>query len=920
MRAALIPRLLLFLLGASTAPSLAAPHLIQDLNTGLATDAFPSFSIGITNSPGLTLFRDGVLYFRAFDPAHGVELWRSDGSEAGTYRLTDLCPGRCSSTLTGIAISQGHIFLSATDGVTGYELWRSDGTPGSETRVRDLCVGSCNSNPANLLDLGGALLFSARDGSLKEQLWRTDGSRRGTTAVASLCPTAAVDIECSYGMRRVGDRAIFLVANPVTDRVDLWSSDGTPEGTGPLGAQIAGGLPGVVGLPIVNGGYAFFFSEFDLWRTDGTPAGTSRVKELGQLVANLSNLPFSPAVIWNGALYLFTDGALVRSDGTSLGTVRLNAFPHLAVSSQIAALGDVLLFLDQEPGTSPALWRMDATGAAAKIVDLDGGNPGFLLDLTALGDRAVFRVRRPPAEAFELWETDGTIAGTHRTVETLPITYPLEVLSTGTEAFFDISAFPNERQLWKTDGTTAGTVLVHDFAAGPGSSGPLAQAALGGALIFSAQTSEHTAPLFRSDGTAAGTRILSDEASFARGFAQVGSRLFFASSAWEPIPGTSLLEFVPNGRWSTNGTGSTSRIAGQVISYEPLAVLGNRLLFAGGNSATAASGSDVELWSSDAASARRVKNINPFQVPGFHFLCLEADSAPSAGAVIGNSGSGLFVFAAEDGINGRELWVSNGTRAGTRLVADINPQRLPFPPAGDCDDRASTGISSSPADFVAYRGGAIFTADDGVHGRELWITNGTAAGTHRIRDLRPGTQSANPHDLTAFRGAVYFIASTQAKGEALWRTDGTAAGTIRVDDLLIGTLPSWARDLTVAGDQLFFAATNESTGPELWASRGDAASTHLVTDLRPGAPGSYPQELTAVGNAVVFAATDGAHGFEPWRSDGTAAGTRLLGDINPGVDASSPGPFTRAGGFVFTGAYDAEHGREPWAIPVAEVQ
>ena len=899
LRAALIPLLLTSLLSAATSPSFAAPHLVQDLNTGPATDTLPSFSIGITNSPGFTLFRDGILYFRAFDPAHGVELWRSDGSEAGTYRLTDICPGRCSSNLIGIEISQGHIFLSATDGATGYELWQSDGTPGSEVRVRDLCVGPCDGGPENLLDLGGALLFTASNGK-GVQLWRTDGSRLGTTALATLCQSA--DTQCAAGMQRVGGRALFVVANAATGKTDLWSSDGTSAGTFSLGARIAGGLPSVFGLPVVNGGYAFFFSEFDLWRTDGTPAGTGRVRELHQLVSELSSLHSAPRMIWNGALYLFINGVAVRSDGTNLGTVRLGAFPFpfIEVSEPLARLGDALLFLGEQYDSSLALWSMQPDGTAEKIFQLEGN--GSLSDLTSLGDRAVFRVHRDAQGPFELWVTDGTAAGTHQIVAALPGSFPYEMVSIGGAALFAVGDYPQTTQLWKTDGTAAGTVLVRDFAAGPGSSGPLAQAALGGGLIFSAQTGEHEAPLFRSDGTAAGTRILSSNASFAHGFVQVGNRLFFGSS---------------NGLWSTDGGGSTIKVASQIVSYEPLGVLGNKLLFSGGDSIPSSLvGADLELWISDAAGTRRLKDINPFQVgTGSHHSCIEAGSAPGPGVVIGG---GLFVFAADDGINGRELWVSNGTRQGTRLIANINPKRTTSD--NECGPSTTTGLSSSPAGFVAFRGKAIFTADDGVRGRELWITDGTAAGTRRVRDLKPGAPGSNPHDLTAFRGAVYFIAATPAKGEALWRTDGTTAGTVQVDDLLIGTLPSWAQDLTAAGDQLFFAATNEATGPELWASRGDATSTHLVTDLRPGAPGSYPQELTAVGNAITFAATDGPHGLEPWRSDGTAAGTRLLGDLNPGLDASAPGPFTRAGGFVFTGAYDAEHGREPWAIPVAEVQ
>lgn len=919
MRAALIPLLLASLLGASAAP--AAPHLVKDLNTGPATDALPGFSIGISETPRITTFHEGVLYFSSFDRAHGVELWRSDGTEVGTYRLTDVCPGRCSSYPVEIQISQGSVYFSANDGVTGRELWRSDGTPRTERLVRDLCLGPCFANPNSLLDMGDALFFVTGYGQ-SERLWRTDGSRGGTTPIASLCPLSEVDngTECTFGLTRVGDLALFVVENRTTGVKDLWTSDGTPADTGPLGRRIAGGLPSAFSGPLVNGSYAFFLSQFDLCRTDGTPAGTGRVKELGQLISDISTLPSARAVIWNGAYYLFIDNEVVRSDGTNLGTVRLNAFPHLTVGFEIAPLDDVLLFLTEGPDASHALWRMDANGAAEKIFELASGSFGFIYDVTPLEDRAVFRIRRSPSSPYELWVTDGTAAGTRELVGAPTGSYPFEMFSTGTEAFYGLGDYPSAKQLWHTDGTEAGTLLVHDFAAGPGSSGPLAQAALGGALIFSAQAAELEVPLFRSNGTAAGTRRLSNEASFARGFAQVGNLLFFASSKWDFYPGTDVPLLLPNGLWSTNGAGSTVQVAAGIVSYAPLAVLGNKLLFAGGNTApSTAVGADVELWASDGAFTRRIKDINPFEVgTGFHHICVKAGSAPGPGVVTAN---GLVLFAAEDGINGRELWVSNGTQAGTRLVADINPQRAPFPPASDCDDRHTTGLSSDPADFVAFRGGALFTADDGVRGRELWFTDGTRAGTRRVRDLRPGAKSSGLHDLTAFRGAVYFLASAQGQGtgEALWRTDGTAAGTVVVDDLKIGGTPSWAQSLKAAGNRLFFVVNNEATGPELWASRGNAASTRLVVDLRPGAPGSYPQELTAVGDALVFAATDGEHGLEPWRSNGTAAGTVSLGDINPGLDASVPGPFTRAGDFVFTGAYDAEHGREPWAIPLAEV-
>jgi ELWxxDGT repeat protein len=889
--------------------AIAAPHLVKDLNTGPAVEDFPAGSIGISASAGVTAAQEGLLYFRSVDPAHGSELWRTDGTEAGTVRLTDVCPGRCNSFVNSIQFFQDRIYFAADDGVSGNELWVTDGTPGSERRVCDICPGPCHGVLSNFEPLDDALYFLATNGQ-ELQLWKSDGSRSGTSEVAAVCPST--DACTSYFVQRLGDLILFTVSD--ASSIKIWSSDGTPEGTGPID------LPQGAGDFILNGDFAFFFAQDALWRTDGTAAGTVRLKPLSDFLPAPINLIGTQVVLWNGVLYMFLQGhVVVRSDGTPAGTVHLVNFPPSFNADLFAPIESALLIVADEHGSQNTLWRLRADGTIEKILDLGASNDA-IYDILPVGGRAVFRIHRNATDSFELWSTDGTQAGTHR-IESAPAGLNFDTMfTTGTEVYFVAGSPPSE--LWRTDGTEAGTVLVHDFAAGPGSSGPLEQAALGGNLIFSGQVSRTEAPLFRTDGTAAGTLRLSDQASWARAFTRVGNRLFFQSRKREVYPGTDVLHFTPNGLWRVDDRGSApplvAPVATKIVTFEPVGALGQALLFAGADSIPQVfGGPDVELWSSDGKAARRIKNIYPFEVEtGFHHICVPGGSSPGPGVLLRN---GRLLFAAEDGHNGRELWSSDGTRTGTQMVRDINPGRSPLPPEPDCDDRPDTGLSSNPQDLVAFRQGVLFTADDGVHGREIWWTDGTRAGTRLVRDLRPGTASALPHHLTPLKTAVYFFASLPGAGEGLWRTDGTAQGTALVHDLKIGGTPSWPRDLTAAGNQLFFSVYNESTGAELWTSRGTAASTHLVADVRPGEPGSYPQELAAVGNALVFAATDGVHGVEPWRSDGTAAGTRLLGDLNPGLDASSPGPFTRAGNFVFTGAYDPEHGREPWAIPLADL-
>jgi ELWxxDGT repeat protein len=370
--------------------------------------------------------------------------------------------------------------------------------------------------------------------------------------------------------------------------------------------------------------------------------------------------------------------------------------------------------------------------------------------------------------------------------------------------------------------------------------------------------------------------------------------------------------------WRTDGTAAGTRRIGGGLFASPT-VFGGVLLYAAELSFTPAGDSELELFHTDgtARGTGLLADVNSFQSDnGYHHGCYGASSDPGPGVALGNRA----VFAADDGWHGRELFVTNGTRRGTVLVRDINPGRIPESPASACisDSRRDQGVPSSPESFVAYRSGALFTADDGRTGRELWWTDGTAEGTRRVRDLKPGPQGSSPHDLVPFGGKIYFFAATGG-GEALWRTDGTGAGTVRVADLRLAGAPSWASRLTAVGNQLFFTVFNEATGSELWVTAGDTASTHLVADLHSGPTGSAPQALTDVQGVLVFAADDGTTGLEPWRSDGTAAGTRRLGDLNPGRDASGPGPFDLVGTAVVTGADDGTHGREPWVIPVAEI-
>ncbi|QSQ25351.1 hypothetical protein JY651_10670 [Pyxidicoccus parkwayensis] len=141
-------------------------------------------------------------------------------------------------------------------------------------------------------------------------------------------------------------------------------------------------------------------------------------------------------------------------------------------------------------------------------------------------------------------------------------------------------------------------------------------------------------------------------------------------------------------------------------------------------------------------------------------------------------------------------------------------------------DIALGAAGSEPRELVHGDGVLFFTADDGVHGRELWKSSGTGgAGTFLVADVRPGPLGSEPHALT------------------------------------------------VVGDRVFFIADDGVDGQQLWVSDGMARGTRKLTRLHPDLLGIFPSLIDFRGT-LYFSANDGVHGFELWRSDGTPGARR----------------------------------------------
>lgn len=260
--------------------------------------------------------------------------------------------------------------------------------------------------------------------------------------------------------------------------------------------------------------------------------------------------------------------------------------------------------------------------------------------------------------------------------------------------------------------------------------------------------------------------------------------------------------------------------------------------------------------------------------------------------------NGEIYFSANDSAHGTELWHSNGTASGTQMLIDIMTGRF-----RGCYFKHNT----------IYNGRLYFTADSNQYqGKEPWVTDGTASGTYLLKDINPGilqmTNSSEPRDYHQNFGLLFFFANTTSTTIALYQTNGTTIGTVPV------TTDTMPRNLQYSGAPVFKSKTYYISNGQIWTYDGSFAGMQLLYDFsRP----SGVKGISTMNGAIeykgklYFSASDSTNGYELWTTDGTTAGTAMLKDINPGNGSSSPNNFCIHNGMLYFAAADTL-GSELW--------
>jgi len=768
-------------------------QLVKDIRPGpLGSYISPSSS-----APDGSAFTEyaGALYFNANDWISGPELWRTDGTAAGTQMVSDILPGFAGSSPHDLVSHAGLLYFFAAQASNVQALYKYDSVTGG-LGIVDLFAwpanpfGPLEDVPNGLTSMAGKLLFRASSPATGYELWSSDGTPFGTSVLAALNPSGDSDPE---NFMEANGLVFFNAEKDNVPGTSLFRTDGTAAGTFELNADEF-----IIGATAGPSAVSFFVwnaaSVRELWTTDGSLAGTNYVMDApaqypvdifpGALGAYFfikdvtpgytlrhttgsvaGTLPvghfegFCPpsqsglagptgTEFWFGGDTAATGCEPWHSDGTPAGTQLVaNLVPELTTDSSpggTVAVGDEAYFLATPGGkfNPTELFVTDGTAAGTQSILAHGSFFGTELLGCSLQGNLIFRGN----PGGQVWKSDGTAAGTQMIFAAGSLNASVSgFVDAGSVAYFQLWTPANGLRLWRTDGTTAGTFeLTTATLAGTRGlvDGPL--------YYFRAADAASGSEPWVTDGTVAGTQMLADVSfgsagSSPQNFTKLGDKVFFVANT--PFTGDAVV--------STTGPGGTTQLAfvigpGTVGDIRGMSAVANKLLVLAADNDDAFTPGHGELWTSlgSQASTSLAFNLATTQLP--------ATFSTAEGLI--TAGDFAYFFA------GQGLWSSDGNL--TTYLHDF-PKWNSISSSVEWRERLSVGTG----------GTLVFYAQDNPTGTELWRTNGTPASTVPITEvLTPGATSTDPSSVARMGGLLLFTGDDPLFGRELFSMPITQLG------------------------------------------------------------------------------------------------------------------------------------------------
>ena len=879
--------LLLLLLCFASSNQLSAQVQLTDFN-------YPEGDKG--SNPAAFVRFNGLLFFQAYTNTEGREIWVSDGTTANTRLLKDINPGASSgiSSFSSAVVLGDLLYFIANDGENGHQLWATKGTAQSTRRITSIAGLSAN---ARLTLVGDQLFFTIRHDRLLA-VWKSDGTQEGTQVVKD-----GLSIMNTPSFEGSANNLFFFTFQPDgSNNSRVWRSDGSEAGTFPLTGEIDGNGAGPSGTSELTQYIEFnnelyfvarssqlfpFYENTGIIKTDGSLEGTLPVKGLHDGYSRLIDV--ADVIEVNQKLYFsFFEAAYNRifiweSDGTASGTKNIydESGDQYYMPSNLSTDGSNLLFTGKGTDNMTSLLSLSTdnyelteinqlfsytvkapfyrpSNSIHRLSDklyhifvetLGNEKDHWITDLSEANTRQIDLLKHREKLFFykdhiyfdalatqhgkELWRADQAFSGSELFLNINESKYGLEIFSSFASLDEKIlfSALTPEigQELWAYHKATDEVSLVKDIRQGEASSYPYDLIRFKDHIYFRANTEERGTMLYKSDGTESGTITVSDAIE---GPEQSNSISHIAATK-ELLFFVSRLKNSHYGLNSTNGTDTWLIKDLGLNGYDwPLEVsalvtVGNQVYFS-----TYGAGGD--LWISDGTEAGTFKLRDFYQISQLTAV----------------QGKAYFVASETNG-EVAELWQSNATPSGTTRVSNSSGEDF-----------------SRPANLTAFNGQLVFSAYTAAHGTELWKTDGTAAGTEQIADIRPGPAGAiQSSEFALIDGILFFRANDGSNGLELWKTDGTGSGTAMVMDIRPGELGAQPKNLFSKGDVLYFSAYTPESGYELWASQGTASTTRQTFELSEGPQGSEPSNFMLLDNELFFTAETTYAGRQLWRAD-----------------------------------------------------
>ncbi|HEX6862396.1 MAG TPA: hypothetical protein VF414_06260 [Thermoanaerobaculia bacterium] len=788
--------------------------------------------------------------------------------------------------------------------------------------------------------------------------------------VEDLAPgTISADLNLS-GFLPVGSRSVFIRGEGYDQRLSLWITDGTAEGTSPLGVLCP---PCQVAVPLGStGSVAFYRVGYDdmvVWRTDGTPAGTFPV------TSGLSVPPQNQRIL--GALSggrLFFNACspelgceLWSTDGSAAGAAPVGEIvpgPESGDILELASAGGRAFLIAGPPEGPAALWLADAQGlerlrevpdARSLVVRgnraffVAGGTEVWTSDGTAAGTRrvAAFAARKRNRQVWlldvlggrayfvagdhvymELWSV-GPRPGSQRRLARIPGPYAWagDLQKSGDRIVFVASGSGGSLRLWSSRGNLQPAAPLAGCTGGcPQVIGQLTPVAPG-RFVFHGWTREGGG-IWVTDGTPAGTRLL--QRTGLHGLSQAAA-----------ADGRVLIEVTDEYEigelWVTDGTVAGTFLAtrgGPSWSHYwgwsgPLSAgrANGRLVFPGFRSSETF---EQVLWSSDGSregshpivEARTGRSSYPSRLTPFRDGLLAWTCSDRTGELRFAQGTETTLLSAWEDSDCAPL------RSGLLALGDTavflrhdGLWRTDGTPEGTQPLFQGSSPAGNPFNLARFGDEAaisVSTRAGDTYRVEIWLTDGTPEGTRKHQELPADTDTAG---LTFAAGRLWFFDTVLlANGEQAvgpWVSDGTPTGTYPLSDKY-GVAPPVKFFLVEAGGRVLFLFAEIGQAPAIWGSDGTPAGTGPAVTVESGA--GAPEALAAIGDRLYFTAPrrDGPSGrLLPWVSNGTDGGTELLADVDVGGDPSFALPddpaFVELDGRVFFAGSDRQSGDELWS-------